>query len=286
MYLKFIFAFSLFFSVLSSEEQTNKPLVLVPLTPYQFIVEQIVKDTAKVLPLVPENADPHTFEPSPRQVMESSRAVLWFQIGESFERKAQASFETANPELVITDLRKGIELIYNDKNVHVCPHCSDESGADIHFWLSPKVVQKQAKIITKSLIKQFPQNKKFYKKNLKLFLNVLSDLDQTILSSLKDSKNRYIAISHPAYSYFCKDYNLEQIAIEEEGKEIGPKYLTFLLKTLKEKEIRTIFVVQNHPDKAALLIADQIGAQVQYINPLSKNYIKEMKRTAKLFADQ
>jgi zinc transport system substrate-binding protein len=32
-----------------------------------------------------------------------------------------------------------------------------------------------------------------------------------------------VLVSHPAFGYFCKDYDLEQISIEVEGKEPRPK---------------------------------------------------------------
>lgn len=278
-----LFLFILSSNILFGSTEDNKSkYVLVSVAPHRFFVEKIAGDTVEIQLMVPAGASAHTFEPTPKQTIAASKADIWFRIGESFEDKAISALKSYNPKLKIADLRDNLTLITDP--THVCQH--HKGCADLHFWLSPRLAKIQADTITKALIETYPENAELYRERLEIFKNELTAIDLQISEILKDLKNRTIMISHPAYGYFAKDYDLTQFSIEFEGKDPTPKLLTKILDEAHKKNIKTIFTQPQYSNKGALLIAKEINAKVVSLDPYSENYFESLITIAKHFADQ
>ena len=203
------------------------PCVLVTVAPHKFFVEKIAKETIQVHLMVPAGASAHTYEPTPKQMLIAGKGVIWFRTGEPFENRAIQALKSHNPSLDIVDLRQGLDLIKSDpahSHCGCCPGC-----IDLHFWLSARQAKIQAETIANTLSKAFPSHASVYQNNLKTFQQELSELDSQIQAILAPLKNRDILVSHPAYAYFCRDYDLKQYSIEVEGKDPTPQQMTNLL---------------------------------------------------------
>lgn len=270
-------------------EPNSKPFVLVSVAPHKFFVEKIADETVKVELMVPAGASSHTFEPSPRQMLNASRADIWFQIGEGFEPRASAALKSHHPDMQLVDLRQGLDLIYDTDCSGGHCHCSQHSQegcADPHFWLSARQAKIQAKTITDALSERYPQHAQLYAKRLQAFSKELDALDSQIETLLAPLKNRTIMVSHPAYAYFCRDYKLKQLSIEFEGKDPSPRQLTKVLTQARQDEIKTIFIQLQYNNKGARLIAKEIGAKIVTLDPYAENYFETMRDIATHFASK
>jgi len=278
-----IFTFISFLSPLTAiENDSRSNLVLVSVAPHRFFVKKIAHDTVEVMLMVPAGASAHTYEPTPKQTITASKADIWFRIGESFEDKAIKALKNHQANLEIVDLRDNLDLISDP--THICMH--HKGCVDLHFWLSPKLAKIQAETITKGLIAKYPEHADLYRKNLKIFQDELDTINLTIVDILKDLKNRTVMISHPAYGYFARDYNLNQFSIEFEGKDPTPKLLTKILDEARKSNIKTIFTQPQYSNKGASLIAKEINAKVVSLDPYSEDYYESLITIAKHFADQ
>lgn len=266
------------------QQKTNH--LLVSVAPYKFFVEKIAGDKVKVGLMVPAGASAHTYEPTPKEMLASARADAWFLIGESFETRAVAAIQSYNPQMQLFDLRKNVALISADSDHTHYHQCSHHNCMDLHIWLSPRQAKVQAATIAQSLKSIYPEHSPFFQRNLDIFLAELDQLDQEIQQTLKPLKNRLIMVSHPAYAYFCRDYQLEQLSIEFEGKDPTPKQLTRVVQRAKENLVKKIFVQAQYSNKGARLIANQIGAQVVNLDPYSEHYLASMRQIAEAFAQQ
>ncbi len=262
----------------------HKPRVLVSVPPHKFFVEQIAKDTVDVKVLIPPGANAHTFEPSPKDVNRMIGADIWFRVGEGFEDRLIKTLQSYQPDLEVIDLRDGLDLIPVKSDQHA--YCSHGHCYDPHIWLSPKLAKQQAERITKSLVALYPYQKHEYEKNLARFKNELDKLNEEIEKTFRPVVNRTILVSHPAYAYFARDYNLKQIPIEHEGKEPTPQQLTQLLDRARQSGAKKIFVQQQYRGKGPELIAQQIGAEVIILDPLCENYIENLRHIAHQFAGE
>lgn len=253
-----------------------KPVVLVSVPPYLYFVKKIAEDTVSVYSLVPVGANPHLYEPTPKQVQLQRQAVLWVKLGEKADQKAERVFqELKNPPLVV-DLKEGLTLLpYKEGHC-----CSDQSTKDLHIWLSPKMMQLQVQKITQAFIQLFPTHAELYQNNANKLLEELRKVDQELANTLKSKQGKAILVSHPAFAYFCKDYHLEQLSLEEEGKDCLPQYIPELLRKIKEMKIGGVIIEPQHGSKAAKLIAQELGLPTYTIDPYSEDYITALKQIA------
>ena len=84
--------------------------------------------------------------------------------------------------------------------------------------------------------------------------------------------NRSFMIYHPNLAYLARDYNLEEIAVEYEGKEPPPSRIRELIDRGRKDKIKVIFVQKEYDTKNAKAIAGEIGARIQIIDPLSEDW--------------
>lgn len=256
-----------------------KETVLVSVSPHKFFVEQIAGDTVDVLLMVPAGASAHTYEPTPKQMMEASKAAIWFFIGESFETKAMATLKSYRPEIRLIDLRENVDLISGEG----CCQCH-ANAADLHFWLSPREAKKQAETIYKELVKAFPENSQDYKERYHHFTEKLATVDRDMQKMFQHSSQKLVLVSHPAYAYLCRDYGLKQLSIECEGKDPTPQQLTNILNSAKKAEVKKVFIQIQYGNKGARLIAEHLNAQLITLDPYSENYFESLKEIAAHFS--
>ncbi len=233
--------------------------IVVSILPEKGIVKKIAGEEDLVKVVVPRGSEPHTFEPKPSIMREISKADIYYSIGVEFEKSWLNKFQTQNPNMKVVHLDENITKI--NQNPHV--------------WLSLKNLQTIAKKVYKSL------NNKSLKKNLDLYENKLKTCDEDIQRIVKEKQNRTFLTFHPAFTYFARDYNLTQIAVEKDGKEPGLKGLLSLMKEAKQKGIKTIITSPEFSDKSAKIISNELNIKVLKISPLDVDICHNLKKIAK-----
>lgn len=247
----------------SRETPPKKPLVLVSVGPYQSLFQEIVGDSIEVLAIVPPATNPHLFEPTASQVKTILQASIWFRIGEPFENRL---LPLLGPRLIVHDLRGNVDLLFSGG----CSHCRE--GGDRHIWLSPKRTLLQLEEGVSILSRTFPEKEALFQQNLAKMKEKLVALDQKLLSFTPQNEGKALFVSHGAFAYFCHDYNLEEISIETEGKEVSFQTLDALLETARKKRIAYTLALPEHNNKGAQLIAKKLHLPVRWIDPYGKDY--------------
>lgn len=260
------------------------PAVLVSIAPYKLFVERIAGNTVTPILMVPAGASAHTYEPTPKQLIATSKADIWFTIGESFETRAVQAIKSHNPKFETIDLRQGVSMITADPASGLCCCCCHANCQDLHIWLSAPQAKIQVATIANSLTKRYPANAELYKKNLETLLKDLDALDTDISAILNPLKMRTILVSHPAYAYFCRDYNLKQLSIEFEGKDPTPLQLTKVLNEARADKIDKVLVQPQYSSKGARLFATELHAKVIVLDPYSEQYFDAMRQIARSIA--
>ena len=184
------------------QEEAGKIKVVVTILPQAEFVEKVGGEKVQVIVMVPPGASPHTYEPTPSQLIEASKAEIYFQVGSGvdFEISFMNKIIEVNRDMIVVNCSDGIRII--DKDPHV--------------WLSPKNAEIMVKNIYNTLAKIDPENEGYYRKNMELYLKELSNLDEEIRKILGNATNRCFMVYHPSWGYFARDYNLTQIPVERE----------------------------------------------------------------------
>lgn len=294
--------------------QTN---IVVSILPQQTFVEKIGGDKVKVTTMVRPGSDPHSYEPKPSQMKDISKADIYFPIGLEFENTWLKKFANQNEKMKFVKMTKNIEYIKmaehhhhdeeheddkhqgkdhhkdakNDDHDDHDEHHEDEeheehNGKDPHTWVSPKNVKIMAKNIYDTLVHFDAKNKVYYKTNYNKFIKEINQTDKKIrdiLSPLK--KHSKFMVFHPSWGYFAKEYDLEQIVIEVEGKEPKPKILQEIIEEAKEEKVKAIFTQTEFSDKSAKVIADELKIKVLKETPLAKNWSENLIKMANSIAN-
>ncbi len=264
---------------------SKKPVILASIAPYAFLVESLVGDTASVVTIVPQGANPHVFEPSPRDLASVADARVWVCAGEMFEDKLIRSVKAVAADLRIVDVWQEAELLGG----HVCAHHSahdsfHHEAVDKHVWMSPKNAIRQARSIAQVLIEKFPEHSVLYKNNLSELEENLTRLDIYIQDLLYFKKHTLVLLSHPSLAYFCKDYDLEQLSVEVEGKDPLPQDISRLLGHVMEHDLKKIFTQKGYNNRGAEVIALELGLSTHEIDPYAYDYLNNLRELAQLIA--
>ncbi|MFH2129408.1 MAG: zinc ABC transporter substrate-binding protein [bacterium] len=272
-------------SPLSASERLS---VFVSIPPQKYFVEQIGKDRVVVNVMVQPGTSPHTYEPRPKQMVAISRTRLYFTIGVEFETVWINRLAATNPAMEIVATQQGIQRIpisggHPEDERHEQQGSSPHDGLDPHIWLSPPLVQQQAKTMLAALQKTDPANASFYATNCDQFLQALSELDQGLKDTFRGKQNRQFLVFHPTWGYFAHAYGLQQIAIEIEGKNPKPAQLQQIIQHAREHQIRIIFAQPQFSVRNARLVAKAINGEVVLVDPLAENWMDNLRLVAEKF---
>jgi zinc transport system substrate-binding protein len=250
---------------------TGKTVVAVTILPQAGFVEAIGGDKVEVVVMVPPGASPHTYEVTPDQMTRLSNARMYAKVGSpvEFELAWMDKLIAVNKSMLVVDCSQGIDLIGSQD--------PDEPGLDPHIWLSVKNAKTMVQNICDGLVQVDAANQAYYEENCAAYLEELTKLDSDLAADLSGVSNRSFIVFHPAFGYFARDYDLKQIAVEQEGKEPDADYIVRLIEEAKEQEIRVVFVSPQYSTKSAELIAKEIGGKVVIIDPLAKDFIENMR---------
>ncbi len=271
--LTFIWTFlAAFISGKKQPDIDSKPLVLVSIEPYAYMVNRIANDNVNVVTVVPPGVDPHNWEPSYKDMNKLNNASVWFTIGEGFEPALEKKLREVNPKLIIFNLNDQVKTLA-DPSTHEGHH----HEFDTHTWLSPSLLITQSRFVTKILEDQDPLNDEVYRDNLQKLEVELKALDASSAKALLPYHGDILVTTHGAYTYYCHDFGIEQIVIEpSSGKEPRMRDITDLVKNLKEekKRIIGIFIQPQHTNKAAKILEKDLNIPTYMVDPYAENFIE------------
>jgi len=251
-------------SILWSESGGLRVVVTIP--PQAEFVEKVGGEHLQVTVLVPPGANPHTYEPTARQMIEVAKAKIYFQVGSGIDLELTFTEKLIkiNSGIIVINCSEGIQIVDRDP----------------HVWLSPKNAKIIVKNIYKALVQVDPENEEYYRRNMESYLKELESLDEEIRRILENLTDRCFIVYHPAWGYFARDYNLTQIPVEKEGKEPTARGLMALIDQARELNKKVIFVSPQFDRRKAETIAENIDGKVVFLDPLAKDYVNNLRLVA------
>lgn len=251
--------------------------VAVSIDPLADLARRVGGDRIEVLTLIPPGASPHTYELKPSQVARVARARLLVLNGVGFEFWADKLVKAVdNPALEVVDTSKGIPILESgdqEEADHRGEH--DHAGGNPHIWLDPRQAMVQVRHIRDALVRADPDHAAVYRTNATGLLTALENLDREIVAEVEGWRRRQFIAFHPAWVYFARRYNLEQVAVIEAspGREPSPVELARIVETAKRIGARAIFAEPQFSPKAVETIAQESGARVLFLDPLGSTLI-------------
>ena len=244
---------------------------VVTIAPIKHIVEQITCGDFSVSVLVPQGASPETFEPTPKQIADLNDAELVFSTGLiEFERSLLEQADKGNN---IVNLSQDIELI--EGHCSHAHHHGHHHSIDPHIWTSPRRVKQMAHNAYNAIMELYPDSVK-YTVAYKDLCRRLDSLDAQCERMISQSNTEAFVIYHPALTYYAQDYNIEQIAIEHEGKEPSAKHIATIIDRSRNLGVKNILYQSEFPKSVVEVIANDIGVHAVEITPLEEDVEKNI----------
>ncbi|MCW7755216.1 zinc ABC transporter substrate-binding protein [Desulfobotulus sp. H1] len=273
--------------------KADKSLIMVSILPQKYFVEKIagdILDSFDVKVMVLPGASPATYEPTPSQMLQLSRARVYFSIGVPFERSWLPRFASTYPDLTIvaTDAgfaKRTIRGHRHHDDGHGHSHSHGEDFPDPHIWLSPELVKYQAITILDALQAHFPDKAAAFTAGYESFIDEIEGIDREIRKILESQKGRSFFVFHPSWGYFADAYELEQIPVEVGGREPTPGELAVMIRQAREKDAVAVFVQPQFSQRSATIIANAINADLVVLDPLAENWGENLIKAARALRD-
>lgn len=277
---RIFFTFFLFFSLITANATDR--LIAVTILPQKFITEKIAGNLWTVISIIPEGANPHTYEPKINTLKKVGNASAYLSLEEVLDEIWVRKILDVNKKIKIFRMDKGVEKLRMSDDDH---HHGKKLFHDPHIWLSldnMKIIAQNTKDALSSID---PANKTNYEKNCEQLIKDIDNLKNEVSQQLVAKKSKSFLVFHPSWGYFARDFGLNQVSIEFEGKEPSPKRLKEIISFAKSKNIKVIFVQPQISSSTVEALAKELGATVVKINPLEYDWLKNMKYVSQNIAE-
>ena len=249
----------------------EKPLVVVAVPPQQDFIAAIAGDQVDVMVLIPAKGNHELYEPTVQQRARLGQARLYFAMDLPFEAALLRRLEGSSPQLGV---------------IHPTARPDTTMHHDPHLWLSPPWVRLHAAQIRDALLQAHLGDPGRITAGYAAFSRAINQLDERIwaILSRQQAFGKSIAVVHPSWSHFASAYGLQQLALEEEGKEIAPREMAQRLDHMKGLGIPILFTEPQVPTQRAQPLASELGATLEPLDPLATPWAANLESVADLMA--
>jgi len=262
----------------SPKTQQNGILLALSIPPQGWFVSQISGDKAQTLVLVGAGQNPHSYEPSPRQIQSLSTAGAWVLSGAEFEISLRPKIAALFPNLLIVDGTEGVQFRFLEEHGHEVPNTEHSSlEIDRHTWLGREPAKILAAHIRDTLSIVDGANKEYYFEQCEILVRLIDYEFDKLKIELAPLNGSSVFVYHPSFGYFFDEFGIRQEAVEIGGKEPSPRELANLAAKLKEERAAAVFVQAQFPVNAAKTLASAVGAEMIALDPLAENWLENIR---------
>jgi len=258
---------------------SGKLKVVASIYPVYDFAKHIGGDKAEVSCLVPPGAEPHDWEPSPKDIIVLQRADVFVYCGAGMEQWVAKALENIDQtRLLAVDAGKNVELLTGSGQYYHRTAGSETGEAalmntanvDPHIWLDPLNAAVMVENITAALVKADPANQSYYERNAAAYRGQLMALHKEYQAQLGGAKGKSFVTSHAAFGYLAKRYGLIQLPLRGLSPEAEPTpaRMAEVVQLVREEKIRYIFFESLVSPKVSEVIAAETGAGTLVLNPL------------------
>jgi ABC-type Zn uptake system ZnuABC Zn-binding protein ZnuA len=241
-------------------------LIATTVSPITSIAANIAGERAKVVGIVPEGTNSHTFEPPPSVAALLSSADVIFVNGLKLEEPTLDLAE-ANAKADARIVELGDEVITESEWIFDFSFPEEGGKPNPHLWTDPPYAADFAGVIAETLAAADPENASYYQANLAAFTEKVDALEDAIRVDQETvaPENRKLLTYHDAYAYFAQDFGWEVIgAVQPDNfEDPSPAEVAALIDQVNEEQVPTIFGSEVFPSAVLEEIGRATGARYE-----------------------
>lgn len=270
-FAKFVVSVLTLCLIAGCEKKPEKRVITVSYPMQEYLLREIVGDDYEINTLVRPGTNPETYDPQISSIRGLQNSQIFLQAGTAgFEENLVSKLRKETPSLKIADIGKGIERI---KGSH-----SDRNGHDLgdpHIFNSVKNLEIIAQNIFEEVALLNPAEKDRYEANYSYLLERLQDINSQIESLLSGSQGKAFLVIHPVLSYFARDYGMEQISIERDGKEPSPKQFQQRIEEARAKNVCVMLHDATMSSREAEIVSSELGIENIVFNLSGEDWMEQ-----------
>ena len=200
---------------------TAVPRVVASISPLAWIVSEIAADQVKLIPLMPEGADPATWSPDAKALETLAAADLIILNSTNLERWAQRVSLPIVKTLEVARTCKDQWLRYPEVVTHSHGPEGERSyeGVDGHTWLDPELLRLAASAIKERLVRLVPEQRTLFEERLKVVDGILAELADRLVT-ITSGVDALFLEGGPYWGYPCAraGLTLRRVELDPQGK--------------------------------------------------------------------
>jgi ABC-type Zn uptake system ZnuABC Zn-binding protein ZnuA len=273
----------------SSTDETDSA-ILTSTTLLADFTRNVAGDILSVESLLPIGADPHSYQPTPRDVVQVADSKLLIINGAEYEHFLESLLDNAGGEREVIEASAGIRPREDAEGEH---------GIDPHMWLDPNNVIIYVENIRAALTHFDPDNAAIYTSNADAYIAELNDLDVWIAEQVSQisPERKLLITNHESLGYFADRYGfiITGTVVESFSSGASPsaEQMAGLIDQVRSSGAPAIFLDASDNELFAQQIADETGTKVitgLHLESLTDGapagtYIDMMKHNVTLIVD-
>jgi zinc transport system substrate-binding protein len=237
--------------------------VVTTFYPLYYLASQIGGDKASVSMLIPENMEPHAWEPKVSDILSVDRADVFIYNGGGLEPWVEDFIGSSmNGDIVIVDTGKGVAQNRSEDHEEETGH--DHGSLDPHFWLDPLSAKVQVDNVLVGYTEGDPENAPYYEANAISLKEKLDDLHHDFEAGLQNRTKNDIVTTHEGFNYLADRYGFRTHAAVGISGDEQPSVqdMTDLIAIMEDMALDCVFVEPTFSDRYMETIAEETGANV------------------------
>jgi len=244
----------------------EKIRVITTLPLFADFARNVGGERVEVTPLLPLGADPHTFEPSPRDVETVTQADIVFANG--------LDLEPALINIIEPNLPSGAPLVLLGEEARdsgATTRAGGEDGGegiDPHMWMDPANTLLYIAEIRDSLTEIDPDGAAEYSNSHGNYAGEIDESSGYVAASVDEIPDnlRKLVTTHDAFGYFADAFGLEvvEFVAESPGGDPSPEDIAEIAAVLQGQGVPAVFAEPQVHEEGAILeqAADDAGVEV------------------------
>lgn len=263
--LLFLFVTALFLSQSEKRDEESVPKITVSTFALYDIVKHIGGDSVDVEMVIPFGAEVHTFEPTPKTIIQIQKSRLFFYSGADLEPWISNLAQGDN----LRDMSRYVHLL--EAESHEDAHHHHHEAVDPHYWLDLGNMQLLAKKIASELETIDPKNSVLYRERAAAYIREMAALDEAYAKRLQHCEVRTVVLHHNILGYVAARYgfSVEPLTGLSPDALADAQTMATLSKSIREKGIEVLFFEAFVSDRMMQSLADENGVEIDYLEPLA-----------------
>jgi ABC-type Zn uptake system ZnuABC Zn-binding protein ZnuA len=234
------------------------------------VVSNVGDAAIELTTLLPVNADPHAYEPTPGDFRAVSDAHVVFINGLGLEAFLEEMVRNVGGDVPVVSLSEGMDVLTfgEDLQHEEEPAAGDEEdhdrGAfDPHVWFDPTKVMIWTDRVAQALSILDSVNRALYEENAGKYQEQLQGLDEWIFEKVSQipEEERKLVTDHRVFDYFAARYGFEVVGavipVYSSAAEPSAQEIAELQLQVRDLGVKTLFVgVSVNPNVVQALVED------------------------------